>query len=200
MVIIIFLPFSFIYIWSILDIWIFDPYWIFGWHPIILRFDCPHCQVVARSSLHINSESEVVDAVARLVGDGKTRNWWNCNGANVLGPMLISAWNSAVLRKVTAFLCPKYIMTQSNKRSKFLISNITRWARAECSRRGEESSARSCREKLHGVQYLIRCRSFSNIDLICTIVSIAQVKNLKLHWLIIILSPGQLWSALYLTL
>lgn len=42
---------------------------------MILRFDCRYCQVVARSSLHINSESEVVDAVARLARDGKTQNW-----------------------------------------------------------------------------------------------------------------------------
>ena len=128
--------------------------------------------------------------------------WCKCFGANAYFSLKFSRFSLvlAVLRKVTAFLCQKYLLTQSNKRSKFLTSNITRWARAECSRRGEESSASGCREKLHGVQYLIRCRSFSNIDLICTIVSIAQVKNLKLHWLLIILSPGQLWSALYLTL
>ena len=39
----------------------------------------------------------------------------------------------------------------------------------------------------HQVQKLLKYRSN-----LYHIVSIAQVKNLKLHWLLIILSPGQL--------
>ena len=39
----------------------------------------------------------------------------------------------------------------------------------------------------HQVQKLLKYRS----NLYHCIVSIAQVKNLKLHWLLIILSPGQ---------
>ena len=33
---------------------------------------------------------------------------------------------------------------------------MPRWARAECKRRGENESPNACREKLQGVQYLIR--------------------------------------------
>ena len=46
-------------------------------------------------------------------------------------------------------ICQKAV---PKKRSTFL----TRWARAECIRRGEKESPTACREKLQGVQYLVR--------------------------------------------
>jgi len=37
-----------------------------------------------------------------------------------------------------------------------VVNAVARWARAECKRRGEKESPTACREKLKGVQYLIR--------------------------------------------
>ena len=107
-------------------------------------------QVIARSSLHINSETEVINAVARSVlhlDRLKGFPLFFFFQKNKVSTLI--RW-SVLHNGLTQGVFPLF--------SKPKVSTLIRWSRAECLRRGEEESSKACREKLQGAQYLIRLK------------------------------------------